>query len=438
MPNHFNNAEQWLEFDKQHLWHPYTSMFDALPCYPVVGAKGVNIKLANGETLIDGMASWWSAVHGYNQPKLNQAIIDQTQKMAHIMFGGIAHQPASELGARLLDMTPDIFQHIFLADSGSISIEVALKMALQYYQSANKPQKNRFLTVKGGYHGDPFSCMSVGDPINGQHQLFPTAIAKHHYVTKPSIGFNDVWDDAATLELEQKIEQYHNEIAAIIVEPIVQGGVGMRIYHAQYLKKMRELCDAHDILLIFDEIATGFGRTGKLFAMEHADVMPDIMCVGKAITGGMMTLAATITTSNVATTISKGDVPVLMHGPTFMANPLACAVASASIDLLLEKSPQNDNLPMWEYNVKRIEKGLQVLKSVQDHAAVNEVRILGAIGVIETKEIVNVAQLQEKFVEKGVWVRPFGTLVYIMPPYVIGDDDLKTVCNAMVEIVSQL
>ncbi len=437
MQNIFKNSQEWLQFDHDHLWHPYTSMHDPLPCYAVLSAKGSKIMLDSGDALIDGMASWWSAIHGYNHPKLNAAIVAQTEKMAHVMFGGIAHQPASELGARLLNMMPDCFEHIFLADSGSISVEVAQKMALQYWQSSNNLKKQRFLTVKGGYHGDPFSCMSVGDPTNGAHHLFPTQITKHLYVARPEIGFDEPWDIDAVNELRAVIKTHHQSIAAIIVEPIVQGGVGMRFYHPQYLREMRSLCDEFDILLIFDEIATGFGRTGKLFAMQHAGIEPDIICVGKALTGGMMTLAATITTKKVAQTISLGDVPILMHGPTFMANPLACTVASASLDILLEIDAQTAQV-YWQANVTRLAKALLKLQQLSGHKAVKQVRVLGAIGVVEMHENVDVARLQAEFVKRGVWLRPFGKLVYIMPPYILSNAEIEQLCDAIIEVIEQV
>ena len=430
--NIFNNPEDWLAFDKAHLWHPYTSMKDPLPCYPVAGAKGVMLELADGRQLIDGMSSWWSALHGYGQPALIRAATAQLETMSHVMFGGIAHRPAAELGARLLNLAPDIFQHIFLADSGSISVEVALKMALQFWQSCGETAKQSFLTVRGGYHGDPFSCMSVGDPDNGQHHLFPRAIAKHIFVPRPEIGFYEDWDASDIEPLAKAVKAHHQDVAAIIIEPIVQGAGGMRFYHPDYLRAARALCDEHNILLIFDEIATGFGRTGKMFAMEHAGITPDIFCVGKALTGGMMTLAATLTTRHVAMTISEGQVPVLMHGPTFMGNPLACAAACASLDLLTSDEIYPDG---WAANVARIEQGLKALDVLQDHAAVKDVRRLGAIGVVEMKAPVDVGRLQAAFVDAGVWVRPFGKLIYIMPSYVITDGELERLCQAIIGVV---
>lgn len=438
MQTKFKTTQDWLNFDKDHLWHPYTSMKDPLPCYPIVGAQGVHLTLADGGELIDGMSSWWSALHGYNHPKLNQAAINQIGTMSHVMFGGIAHQPASELGARLLAITPDVFRHIFLADSGSISVEVAIKMALQYWQSSGQPQKQTLLTIRGGYHGDPFTCMSVSDPVNSQHDLFPSAIAKHLFVPRPETAFGNTWVDQDISAFEHAIETHHKSVAAVIVEPIVQGAGGMRFYHPEYLRQIRALCDHYNVLLIFDEIATGFGRTGKMFALEHAGIIPDILCVGKALTGGMMTLAATLTTTEVAMIISNGETPVLMHGPTFMGNPLACAVASASLDILTETGSEATYPDGWQMRVKRIEQGLQALSEIASHKAVADVRILGGIGVVEMKEPVDVATLQSKFVQKGVWIRPFGHLIYVMPPYVITDDQIHTLCRSILETINEV
>ncbi|PCI83437.1 MAG: adenosylmethionine--8-amino-7-oxononanoate transaminase [Hyphomicrobiales bacterium] len=439
MAQKFKTSEDWLNFDRDHLWHPYTSMIEPLPCYGVVAADKVYLELEDGRKLVDGTASWWSALHGYNHPVLNQALLEQSQKMSHVMFGGIAHQPASELGKRLLDMTPNVFDYVFLADSGSISIEVALKMALQYWQSREEPNKNKFLTVRGGYHGDPFTCMSVGDPENGSHHMFQSVIAKHFHVARPQTEFYAQWDDADIEPFKTAIAENHQQLAAVIIEPIVQGAGGMHFYHAEYLRQMRKLCDQYGVLLIFDEIATGFGRTGKLFAMEHADITPDIMCIGKALTGGMMTLAATITTKNVAMTISGGATPILMHGPTFMANPLACAVASASLDLLMQKADTKSGHEfIWQSNVARLETGLQQLHDIEAHKAVADVRVLGGIGVVEMREPVNVGKLQASLVAKGVWVRPFGKLIYVMPPYIMSEDELKTLCNAIIDTINEL
>lgn len=438
MQTNFKTTQDWLNFDRDHLWHPYTSMKDPLPCYPIESAQSVYLKLSDGSELIDGMSSWWSALHGYNHPKLNQAAIGQIEKMSHVMFGGIAHQPASQLGARLLALTPEAFQHIFLADSGSISVEVAIKMALQYWQSSRQREKQTLLTIRGGYHGDPFTCMSVSDPINSQHDLFPSTIAKHLFVPRPETTFRDEWDPQDIAVFKRSIETHHNSIAAVIVEPIVQGAGGMRFYHPEYLRQIRALCDHHNVLLIFDEIATGFGRTGKMFALEYAGILPDILCLGKALTGGMMTLAATLTTHKVAMTISNGETPVLMHGPTFMGNPLACAVACASLDILTNTGEGSTYPEGWQARVKSLEQGLTALYEVKPHKAVADVRILGGIGVIEMKQPVDVAKVQKSLVQKGVWVRPFGHLIYVMPPYIISKNQLGKLCRSMIETINEI
>ncbi|OOZ74074.1 adenosylmethionine--8-amino-7-oxononanoate transaminase [Solemya velum gill symbiont] len=418
------------DFDRDHLWHPYTSLTNPLPVYPVSSADGVMLTFDDGRQVIDGMASWWCVIHGYNHPHLNQAAKQQIDAMSHVMFGGLTHQPAIELGQKLVGMTAEPLEHVFLTDSGSISVEVALKMALQYWQGVGKPGKQRFLTVRDGYHGDTFGAMSVCDPVGGMHQLFQGMLPQQLFAPRPDITPGDSWSDDAISDFAELIDRYSDEIAAVILEPVVQGAGGMRFYHPNYLRKMRELCDRHDVLLIFDEIATGFGRTGKLFAYEHAEVTPDILCVGKAITGGYMTLAATIATDKVAKGVCSDDM-VFMHGPTFMANPLACAVANASIELLLE-SP-------WQSRVQSIESHFNTaLEPLRALDAVADVRSLGAIGVVEMKESLTVSAVQEALIDEGVWLRPFGKLLYAMPPYVMEQEQLHKVTDAMSRVVNRL
>jgi len=414
-----------LKFDQDHLWHPYTSATNPLPTQLVDSAQGVRLKLSDGRELIDGMASWWCVIHGYNHPRLNQAAKNQIDRVAHVMFGGLTHEPAIKLCDTLINITPGSLQHVFLADSGSISVEVAIKMAIQFWQAKGQADKRKILSLRGGYHGDTFAAMSVCDPDTGMHHLFSDAVTKQVFTERPTCRFDAQYDKDSIGDFAASIKQHHASLAAVILEPIVQGAGGMWFYHPEHLKQIRELCAQYNVLLIADEIATGFGRTGKLFACEWANIAPDILCVGKALTGGYLSLAATLTTKEVATGISDAG-GVFMHGPTFMGNPLACAVANESLSLLLE----ND----WQSNLSRIETLLSnELAGASISKRVADVRVLGGIGVIEMHQPVDAIEAQAFFVKRGVWVRPFGKLVYIMPPYVISDQDLLLLCQAMVE-----
>ncbi|HHF3269975.1 TPA: adenosylmethionine--8-amino-7-oxononanoate transaminase [Vibrio diabolicus] len=412
-----------LAFDRQHIWHPYTSTLTPLTCYPVASANGVHIKLEDGTELVDGMSSWWSTIHGYNHPHLNQAAHQQIDQVSHVMFGGITHQPAISLCKKLLSLAPSNLEHVFLADSGSVAVEVSLKMALQYWHAKGE-RRPKFLTLRHGYHGDTFAAMSVTDPDNSMHSLYKGFLPEHIFAESPTCGYWDEWKPEDLTDFEHKIETHHKELAAVILEPIVQGAGGMRIYHPEFLKGVRRLCDKYGLLLIADEIATGFGRTGKLFACEHADIQPDILCVGKALTGGYITLSATLASKHVADTVCGGDAGCFMHGPTFMGNPLACAVATASLELI----EQGD----WKQQTQQIETLFsELLPKLEEYELVKNTRWLGAIGVVETRRPVNMETIQALFVEHGVWIRPFGKLIYMMPPFISKPDEIEKLVNAI-------
>ncbi len=419
-----------LDFDREYIWHPYTSITNPLPVYAVESALGCRIRLQDGTELIDGMSSWWAVIHGYNHPVLTRALQEQAVKLSHVMFGGLTHEPAIDLARLLVDLTPEGLNRVFFCDSGSVAVEVAMKMALQYQQALGRPGKNRFLTIRSGYHGDTFHAMSVCDPVTGMHHIFSGTLPEYFFADRPEIGFHDPWDEDDISSFESLIEKNYQRLAAVILEPIVQGAGGMRFYHPEYLRRVRSLCDRYDVLLIADEIATGFGRSGRLFACEHAAISPDIICLGKALTAGYMTLAAVLATEEVGRGISGGEPGVFMHGPTFMANPLACRVAIESIGLLLASD--------WQKTVADLERRLaEGLSPCKEMKHVRDVRTLGAIGVVELEHPVVMERIQAAFVRRGVWVRPFGRLVYLMPPYCIDEADVTQLTSALVDVVAE-
>ncbi|MEE8059284.1 MAG: adenosylmethionine--8-amino-7-oxononanoate transaminase [Pseudomonadales bacterium] len=423
------STEHMLALDKQHIWHPYASMIDAPPVYPVVSAQGVRLKLADGRELIDGISSWWSVLHGYNHPILNQAAKDQLEDMSHVMFGGITHPSAVKLAKLLVDITPASLTKVFFSDSGSVAVEVAIKMAMQYWYSVGQHQKSKLLTIRSGYHGDTFGAMAVCDPVTGMHHLFSAVLPQHHFADAPTSKFGEPFDESDINSFQQQIEQHHQELAAVILEPVVQGTGGMNFYSPEYLRRVRQLCDHYNVLLICDEIATGFARTGKLFACEHADIEADILCLGKSLTGGYLSLAATLCNDKVTDGICAGETGTFQHGPTFMANPLATAIAFASVELLISQP--------WQRVIQNLEQQLrQGLEPARELNQVADVRVLGSIGVIELKRPVDMVAIQRKLVDRGIWVRPFGKLVYTIPPYIITNKELANLTSGLVEVVN--
>ncbi len=422
-------SEQLLALDQAHVWHPYAPFPNPNPVYPVSRADGVYLHLSDGHTLIDGTASWWSVVHGYNHPRLNQTARDQLDKMAHVMLGGLTHEPVARLAAKLAEITPEGLNKVFFVDSGSVAVEVAMKMALQYWFGLGQHQKTRFLALRSGYHGDTFAAMSVCDPVNGMHHLFTHALPHQVFAEAPPCRFDEPWDERHIANFSQLIQRHRQKLAAVILEPIAQNAGGMRFYSPHYLKRVRELCDRNDVLLIADEIATGFGRTGKLFACEHAGISPDIMCLGKALTGGYVTLAATLCNDRVSDGVSQSEAGAFMHGPTFMGNPLACALGLTSIELLEENH--------WQSRVAHIETVLKAeLEACRDLPGVADVRVLGAIGVVELQQARPIAEIQARFVKEGVWIRPFGKLIYLMPSYIITDTELRQLTRAIYTVLA--
>ncbi|MDG2051282.1 MAG: adenosylmethionine--8-amino-7-oxononanoate transaminase [Myxococcota bacterium] len=418
-----------IERDARSVWHPYAPPV-ASPIFGVQSAQGVRLTLTDGRELIDGMSSWWAAIHGYRHPRIEEALRHQLETLPHVMFGGLTHEPAVQLCEELVRLTPVGLERVFLSDSGSVAMEVAIKVAFQYWLAQGHPNRQKLLTVRGGYHGDTFATMAICDPVNGMHDFFRGILPDHLFAERPSCRFNEVCEDRHLADMEKQLASHSGEIAAVVLEPVVQGAGGMWFYSPAYLTRLRALCDQHKVLLIFDEIATGFGRTGELFAATHAKVSPDIMSVGKSLTGGTLSLAATLVTERVAETIGQSDPGALMHGPTFMGNPLACAAALASLDLLGQEP--------WQQRVQAIEKQLQVdLEPCRDLAGVEDVRVLGAIGVVELRDPVDMAVIQPAFVEQGIWIRPFGKLVYTMPPFIIGPNDLSQLTQGISRVLAQ-
>jgi adenosylmethionine---8-amino-7-oxononanoate aminotransferase len=425
------SLQQLIDFDRLHVWHSYPASPHLLPVFPVASAQGVRIQLMDGRSLIDGISSWWTCIHGYNHPRLNQAAHAQIDRMSHIMFGGLTHQPAVDLTRKLIEITPDALQQVFFCDSGSVAVEVAMKMAVQYWYNRGLPEKQGFLTLRNGYHGDTFAAMSVCDPVNGMHHLFRNLVTQQYFAEAPQITFDDDWQERDIESFAALLAAHHDRIAAAIFEPVVQNAGGMRFYHPEYVREAKALCEQYNVLLILDEIATGFGRTGKMFASEHAGICPDILCVGKALSGGFISLAATLTTQEISASFAAGEAGVFMHGPTFMANPLACAVAAENLALLESYD--------WQSTIRSIESQLKAeLEPCRSLAAVKDVRVLGAIGVVELHNPVDMQTIQPRFVEEGVWLRPFGRLIYTMPPYIIQPAELTAITRAIHKIVSQI
>jgi adenosylmethionine---8-amino-7-oxononanoate aminotransferase len=425
------SLQQLLDFDRQHVWHPYAAMPNQLPVFPVASAQGVHIQLMDGRSLIDGISSWWTCIHGYNHPRLNKAAHAQIDRMSHIMFGGLTHQPAVDLTMKLIALTPAALQQVFFCDSGSVAVEVAMKMAVQYWYNRGLPQKQGFLTLRNGYHGDTFAAMSVCDPVNGMHHLFRNILTEQYFAEAPQVKFDDDWQEQDIESFAALLAEHHDRLAAAIFEPVVQNAGGMRFYHPEYVRQAKALCEKYGVLLILDEIATGFGRTGKMFACEYAGICPDILCVGKALSGGFVSLAATLTTREISESFAAGEAGVFMHGPTFMANPLACAVSLENLALLESYD--------WQSTVRSIETQLrEELEPCRSLAAVKDVRVLGAIGVVELHDPVDMMAIQPRFVEEGVWLRPFGRLIYTMPPYIIQPSELRAITSAIYKIVAQI